>query len=267
MMMRIAPVLATAAVLVLAPVSGRAQHADPKDPAKVKSYTLPAEAGGPAMPMPLSGGEARKGAPMGVKQTAMRAGRMADEKLEEAIATLNQLIEASDDDDPSKPEYLARLAALYWDKAENFFNKAYGDELFLRLKAAQDAGDEAGVAQVQAEQAQLLKERVYWQEEAANVYMMIVDRFPDYPSIDSVLYYLGFALVQMDMQDKAFPYFTRIVREDGEEPLGWGTAFMRLVGYMVSGFILYIGFLMIAFNPEKKGLHDMIAKTRVLKVR
>ena len=47
----------------------------------------------------------------------------------------------------------------------------------------------------------------------------------------------------------------------------WGTAFMRLVGYMVSGFVLYIGFLMIAFNPEKKGLHDMIAKTRVLKVR
>ena len=59
----------------------------------------------------------------------------------------------------------------------------------------------------------------------------------------------------------------RIVREDGEEPLGWGTAFMRLVGYMVSGVILYIGFFMIAFNPEKQGLHDKIAKTRVLKVR
>ena len=28
-----------------------------------------------------------------------------------------------------------------------------------------------------------------------------------------------------------------------------------------------IGFLMIAFNPEKQGLHDKIAKTRVLKVR
>ena len=59
----------------------------------------------------------------------------------------------------------------------------------------------------------------------------------------------------------------KIVREDGEDPIGWGTAFMRFVGYMVSGAILYIGFLMIAFNPEKKGLHDMIAKTRVLKVR
>ena len=44
-------------------------------------------------------------------------------------------------------------------------------------------------------------------------------------------------------------------------------AFMRLVGYMVSGFILYIGFLMIAFNPDKMALHDKIAKTRVLKIR
>ncbi len=35
----------------------------------------------------------------------------------------------------------------------------------------------------------------------------------------------------------------------------------------MSGFILYIGFLMIAFSPEKQGLHDKIAKTRVLKVR
>ena len=60
---------------------------------------------------------------------------------------------------------------------------------------------------------------------------------------------------------------TRILREYGEEPLGWGTAFMRLVGYMVSGFILYIGFLMIAFNPDKQGLHDKIAKTRVLKIK
>ena len=59
----------------------------------------------------------------------------------------------------------------------------------------------------------------------------------------------------------------KIVREDGEEPMGWGTAFMRLVGYMVSGFVLYIGFLMIAFNPDKMGLHDKIAKTRVLKIR
>lgn len=57
----------------------------------------------------------------------------------------------------------------------------------------------------------------------------------------------------------------KIVREDGVEPLGFKTAFVRFLGYIVSGMILYIGFLMIAFDKDKKGLHDKIAKTRVIK--
>lgn len=57
----------------------------------------------------------------------------------------------------------------------------------------------------------------------------------------------------------------RVVREDGVEPMGWATAALRVVGYIVSGMVCYVGFLMIAFTREKKGLHDMIAKTRVVK--
>lgn len=58
----------------------------------------------------------------------------------------------------------------------------------------------------------------------------------------------------------------KVIREDGVEPLGWGTAGMRMLGYVVSGMILYIGFLMIGFSKDKKGLHDIIAKTRVVKL-
>ncbi|MCK5878998.1 MAG: RDD family protein [Holophagae bacterium] len=43
-----------------------------------------------------------------------------------------------------------------------------------------------------------------------------------------------------------------------------GKAFLRLVGYIVNGFTFYIGFLMIAFTDDKRGLHDMIAKTHVI---
>jgi uncharacterized RDD family membrane protein YckC len=59
----------------------------------------------------------------------------------------------------------------------------------------------------------------------------------------------------------------RILREDGVEPMGWGKAGMRLLGYMASGFILYIGFIMVAFTDRKRGLHDMIAGTVVIKTR
>ena len=44
-----------------------------------------------------------------------------------------------------------------------------------------------------------------------------------------------------------------------------GKAFLRLVGYIIDGLTLYIGFLMIAFTADKRGLHDMIAKTHVIK--
>lgn len=57
----------------------------------------------------------------------------------------------------------------------------------------------------------------------------------------------------------------KIVRDDGVAPLGYGKAALRMLGYIISGMILYIGFLMILFNDEKKGLHDMIAGTHVIR--
>ena len=57
----------------------------------------------------------------------------------------------------------------------------------------------------------------------------------------------------------------RIIREDGISPVGYGKAFLRLIGYVVSGMILYIGFIMIAFTDKKRGLHDMMAGTYVVK--
>ena len=59
----------------------------------------------------------------------------------------------------------------------------------------------------------------------------------------------------------------KIVREDGIEPLGYGKAGLRLLGYMASGAIFYVGFLMVAFTDGHKGLHDMIAGTRVVKTK
>lgn len=57
----------------------------------------------------------------------------------------------------------------------------------------------------------------------------------------------------------------RIYTIEGKSPIGWQVAFIRLLGYILSGLILYIGFLMIAFRSDKRGLHDLIAKTVVVK--
>ncbi len=151
--------------------------------------------------------------PLDVRGISARSGRMSDDKLEASIATLNDLIEETDDDDPSKPEYLARLGEVYWDKAENFFNKAQGDEITGRLRKAIEANDDKSIAAIEAEQKDLMEQREFWQMESVSAYRRVVDSYPEYPAIDETLYYLGFALVQMGRQAEAFPYFARLVRE------------------------------------------------------
>jgi pSer/pThr/pTyr-binding forkhead associated (FHA) protein/uncharacterized RDD family membrane protein YckC len=57
----------------------------------------------------------------------------------------------------------------------------------------------------------------------------------------------------------------KIVAEDGAESLGFLKAALRMVGYMLSGMVFCAGFIMVAFTKDNKGLHDLIAGTRVVK--
>jgi uncharacterized RDD family membrane protein YckC len=56
----------------------------------------------------------------------------------------------------------------------------------------------------------------------------------------------------------------QIVRTDGGK-LGLGKAIVRLIGYAISGIVIYLGFLWILWDKEKQGWHDKIAGTYVIK--
>lgn len=58
----------------------------------------------------------------------------------------------------------------------------------------------------------------------------------------------------------------RVVTSDGQR-LSFMNAVGRYFAKIVSAIILMIGFIMIAFTDRKRGLHDMIAGTLVIKVR
>jgi len=49
--------------------------------------------------------------------------------------------------------------------------------------------------------------------------------------------------------------------------IGFGPALMRALGYVASGALFGIGFVLIAFTSQRQGLHDLIAGTRVLRLR
>jgi uncharacterized RDD family membrane protein YckC len=58
----------------------------------------------------------------------------------------------------------------------------------------------------------------------------------------------------------------KVIRSNGA-PVGIGRSFGRHFAKYLSGLILAIGYIMAAFDAEKRGLHDMICDTRVVKSR
>lgn len=58
----------------------------------------------------------------------------------------------------------------------------------------------------------------------------------------------------------------KIVRPTGEN-ITMLRAFARIFAQMLSGIIFYIGYIMAAFDDEKRALHDRICDTRVIKTR
>lgn len=58
----------------------------------------------------------------------------------------------------------------------------------------------------------------------------------------------------------------KVIQSNGRE-LNLGIGFLRWVGYIVSALVLHLGFIWIAFDSKKRGWHDMIAKTIVVRLR
>jgi len=56
----------------------------------------------------------------------------------------------------------------------------------------------------------------------------------------------------------------KVVRDSDGGPLTWGSAILRLIGYWVSGFVFYIGYIWIFIDKRKRGWHDLIAGTVVI---
>ena len=57
----------------------------------------------------------------------------------------------------------------------------------------------------------------------------------------------------------------KVVRVNGE-PLGYGRAFLRWIGYIVSWVVFALGFLWVIFDRQKQAWHDKIAGSYVLKL-
>jgi uncharacterized RDD family membrane protein YckC len=78
--------------------------------------------------------------------------------------------------------------------------------------------------------------------------------------------YEAFFLVKYGATPGKMAMGLKVIRPDGSG-IHVGRAIGRHFSKVLSGMILYIGYIMIGFDSEKRGLHDMICDTRVIKTR
>jgi uncharacterized RDD family membrane protein YckC len=58
----------------------------------------------------------------------------------------------------------------------------------------------------------------------------------------------------------------RVVGTDGQL-IGYGAALIRWLGLVVSVSVLFLGVIWVAFDPQKQGWHDKLARTYVVYVQ
>jgi uncharacterized RDD family membrane protein YckC len=79
-------------------------------------------------------------------------------------------------------------------------------------------------------------------------------------------YFVGFWVATAGATPGKLLMGIRVVRTNGQ-PLDVTWGLVRFVGYVISLVLLLSGFIMIAFTPQKRGLHDYIAQTVVVRIR
>ena len=80
----------------------------------------------------------------------------------------------------------------------------------------------------------------------------------------SVAYWLGFWAWRGQTPGKMAAGI-KVIRTDSS-PVKWPCVLYRFLGYIVSVVPLFIGFIWVAFDGRKQGIHDKIADTYVVKL-
>ena len=58
----------------------------------------------------------------------------------------------------------------------------------------------------------------------------------------------------------------KVVRDVDGGPLGWGSAILRMVGIWIGGLVFYLGYIWVFIDKRRRGWHDLMASTVVIKV-
>jgi TolA-binding protein len=121
------------------------------------------------------------------------------EKRREEIASLRRLIELGGGSAQDTPQWYFRLAELLWEESQYFFFEANRRD--DRLIALGTKGEPREIDRLMAEKKHLEGESERHKEQAVALYKAIVAKYPKYPRLDEVLYFLAENLSKRNRND------------------------------------------------------------------
>jgi TolA-binding protein len=122
------------------------------------------------------------------------------EKRREEISNLRRLIQLGGGSDVETPSWYFRLAELLWEESQYFFFEANRRD--DRLIALGTKGDPREIDRLMAEKKDLDGQQRKLRDQAVALYSAIVKKYPKYPRLDEVLYFLAENLSKRDRMDR-----------------------------------------------------------------
>ncbi len=121
------------------------------------------------------------------------------EKRREEIASLRRLIDLGGGSEQETPQWYFRLAEMLWEESQYFFFEANRRD--DRLIALGTRGDPREIDRLMAEKKDLEQQQKKFRDQAVALYSAIIKRYPKYPRLDEVLYFLAENLSKRDRND------------------------------------------------------------------
>jgi TolA-binding protein len=132
----------------------------------------------------------------------------AEKKRDEQIKEIKDLLAKMKPEDPRRGELVFRLAEIYWAKSKFIYQKEYKsfDEAYQRWVDNGRGGKEPQLGGFTAESDA-------YKKQALQNYSIILDKFPDYPRLDEVLYIMAFNQYEAGKTKDAVDNYSQLIRQ------------------------------------------------------
>ncbi len=121
------------------------------------------------------------------------------DKRREEIVSLRRLIELGGGSDVETPQWYFRLAELLWEESQYFFFEA--NRIDDRLIALGTRGEPKEIDRLMAQKRGLEVQQKKLRDQSVALYGAIIKRYPKYPRLDEVLYFLAENLSKRNRND------------------------------------------------------------------